>query len=386
MASRTSKKGAAAAAAEEPVMIPVFVPHHYLKVETRDGHMFVVDRNVVLMSRLIRNSLRELYRIALTEDDDEEARNNNNQQSSSINNQQEAPRGSVRPSVLQESLLGGLGKASIIGGDADDVEGGGIYEDASINTNNRNNVSGSEEDSGMMGAGSNKVLHILADGDIEVLINSERTAVAAGQLPIVYCLPSTSTADNSHSAMGMMTSFTPAAPPSGKGGSKQMQQAQMAHEQAMLQQQQRAKVDEALESMRDTPLTHIRLTKLTSDQFEIAMRFMQYKYKVDHIADGSLRPGFRGFIPGQPSYPPPPSVGSAPAQPTAGSPTSANKRKSLAASSMLGQSVGGGGGEGCTGDGAQEVDPITGSGSIRTPDPFAEHHILLLAISSLLQL
>jgi hypothetical protein len=378
MASRTSKKGTAAAD-EVPVSIPVFVPHHYLKIETRDGHMFVVDRNVAIMSRLIRSSLQELYRRALSEEDGGDSVRTIGSPTSAGGNgegESETPRGSVRPSVLQEALLGGLGNG-----------GNGTFG-AEINEFDDERELGNKHAADSNPSSPNSiVLYALADGDVEVLANSERTAVAAGQLPIVYCFPSTTTAAveaGQSSISGLMGSFAPQAPPSGKGGSKQHQQAQIAQEQAMFMQQQRAKVEEALDSMRDTPLTHIRLTKLTSEQFEIALRFMQYKYKVDHITDGPMRAGFRGFIPGQPTYPPPPSTGSAlaPQQSTLGSPL--NKRKSLAASSvLLTQSSMGGGGDSAA---LEDVDPITGAGPVRVPDPFTEHHVLLLAISSLLQL
>ena len=380
-ARSTKKQGGASALVDEPVMIPVFVPHHYLRLETRDGHQFVVDRNVAMMSRLLRHSLRDLYRIAVSGDD-------GNAVKPSSATDTTAPRDTVKPSILQETLLGGLGDRDVVRRAID--ESTDVYgdENSEDETNDQTGFGGRgrrQNGDDPLDVDEEEVLFTLADGDVEVLVNSERTAVAAGQLPIVYCQASTSSMDATGGANSMQASLlSPLPPPSGKGNSKQLQQAQAAHEQAMFLQQQRAKVEEALDSMRETPLTHLRLTKLTAEQFELALRFMQYKYKVDHINDGALRQGFYGFLPGHTSYPPTqPSPNPAHGGTTSSMATSVNaasKRKSIAPIAGGVAAFDGSMVEGL------DVDPVTGAGIVKIPEAFSEHHILLLAIASLLQL
>eukprot|EP00758_Cryptobia_borreli_P005408 Tbor_TRINITY_DN4871_c0_g1::TRINITY_DN4871_c0_g1_i1::g.1519::m.1519 len=249
----SSKRAKSRLQTEEHICAPIFVRHHYIIIETRDGELFYVDRNALLTSNLLSSVLCEL---------------------------REDPDG-VLATVLPAPPTGTIDK---------------VYSklvDVPRSANGKDGASTTRM--AFVPVSKDRypnVIAVLADGDVEVIVNEEVLSHNICQLPIIY--PLTSAEENSLLEMSQSVH----SPKSAKEAklSKSQQQALMAQEALHNKIQQRNLTVMKIQQASERGLTHLILTKLNAEQFELALKFMYYKYKNDHICDAEKRPMFTGFV------------------------------------------------------------------------------------------
>eukprot|EP00758_Cryptobia_borreli_P005410 Tbor_TRINITY_DN4871_c0_g1::TRINITY_DN4871_c0_g1_i2::g.1522::m.1522 len=338
----SSKRAKSRLQTEEHICAPIFVRHHYIIIETRDGELFYVDRNALLTSNLLSSVLCEL---------------------------REDPDG-VLATVLPAPPTGTIDK---------------VYSklvDVPRSANGKDGASTTRM--AFVPVSKDRypnVIAVLADGDVEVIVNEEVLSHNICQLPIIY--PLTSAEENSLLEMSQSVH----SPKSAKEAklSKSQQQALMAQEALHNKIQQRNLTVMKIQQASERGLTHLILTKLNAEQFELALKFMYYKYKNDHICDAEKRPMFTGFVHEKPLLVLPQEHAVLNSEKLKSLDTCVKNDKKDYFDELLTTTDGNRAAAECIYS-QMAPDPITGAGPIVCPRAFTNAHMMQLAIATLLQI